>query len=93
MSSQSSIFSLNGLEHWYEECVAPRDSIGIEFDESTIEDVDTTPGNGITVWIKADSQLGKLLSNPEVKAVLERVAAAQNASEAVRWQELLEKKP
>ncbi|MGI4864162.1 MAG: hypothetical protein ACRYFZ_09595 [Janthinobacterium lividum] len=83
MSSKSTIFSLNGLEHWHEECIDPRDTVGIEFNASSIEEVDTS--DGMTVWVKADSQLGRLLRNAEVRAVLNRVAEEQNAEQAAYW--------
>lgn len=87
MSTQSTLFYLNGLEHWHYESVDPRDTIGVEFDASSIAEVDTS--NGVTVWVKRDSQLGKLLYHSDVIAVLNRVAEEQNASEALRWQQML----
>lgn len=82
MSSKATIFDLNGLEHWYQEAVDPRDTLGLEFDAATI--AEAYDGDGMTIYIKMDSQLGKLLYHPEVRAVLRRVSEQLNAEEAAR---------
>lgn len=87
MSSRRTIFALNGLEHWHEESVDPRDTVAIQVAPDSIEEVDTS--NGVTVWVKADSQLGRLLRHPEVVTILDKIAEEQNESEAARYRKEL----
>jgi len=78
MSSKRTIVRLTAEEHWHIEYQDQPATVCIDVDKSNVaeqhEDSDT-----ITIYLKMESRLARLLTHPDVLAVFEKVAHELNS--------------